>query len=88
MIHILLVERNVNMMYQETTIQITFRHPVRYTEVLPDDVESTEAVLESGLALPLIELYGGMGEVIIEKVTAETDPKLYSYEDAVCYHSV
>ena len=76
------------MMYQETTIQITFRHPAHFTEVRSDDVEGTEAVLENSLALLLVELYGGLGEVIIEKVTAATAPKLYSYEDAVRYHSV
>jgi hypothetical protein len=88
MIHILLVERNVNMMYQETTIQITFRHPAHLTEVLPNDVEGTEAVLEDGIALLLLELYGALGEIIIEKVTAATASKMYSYEDAVRYHSV
>lgn len=73
------------MEYQQTTIQITFRHPVSYTEVLPDDVDATEVALEVGFALPLMELYGGAGEVIIEKVTAETSSKVYSYEEAVSY---
>jgi len=76
------------MKYQETTIQITFRHPVYLTEVLPNDVDGTEAVLEAGFAPLLLELYGGIGEIIIEKVTAATSPKVYSYEDAVRYHSV
>ncbi len=76
------------MMYQETTIQITFRHPVQFTEVLPDDMESTEVVLESSLAPSLGELYGGTGAIIIENVTVATAPKLYSYEDAVRYHCV
>ena len=73
------------MTYQETTIQITFRHPAHLTEVLPDDVDGTEAVLEAGIAPQLLELYG---EIIIEKVTAATSSKVYSYEDAVRYHSV
>lgn len=75
------------MEYKQTTIEITFRHPVSYTEVLPDDADGTEIALESGLALPLMELYGGAGEVIIEKVTAETSPKVYSYEEAVRYNT-
>lgn len=73
------------MTYQETTIQITFRHPMHLTEVLSDDVDGTEAVLEAGIAPQLLELYG---EIIIEKVTAATASKLYSYEDAVRYHNV
>jgi len=76
------------MTYQETTIQITFRHPAHLTEVLPNDVDGTEAVLEDSFALLLLELYGGIGEIIIEKVTAATSPKMYSYEDAVRYHSI
>ena len=73
------------MTYQETTIQITFRHPAYLTEVLPDDVDGTEAVLEAGFAPQLLELYG---EVIIERVIAETSSKVYSYEDAVSYYGV
>lgn len=74
------------MTYQETTIQITFRHPVHRTEVPSDDVDGTEAVIEAGIAPQLLELYGG--EIIIEKVTAATSPTVYSYEDAVRYHGV
>ncbi|HYK85771.1 MAG TPA: hypothetical protein VEV19_10410 [Ktedonobacteraceae bacterium] len=73
------------MEYRETTIQITFRHPVSHTEVLPDDADGTEIALESGFALPLAELYGGIGEVIIEKVTVETSPTVYSHEEAARY---
>lgn len=69
------------MLYQETTIQITIRHPVNHTEVLPDDVVSTEVAIENGVALPLMELYGGTGEVIIENVTVLTAPTMYVYED-------
>ena len=74
------------MEYKQTTIQITFRHPARFTEVSPNDADGTEVALEVGFAIPLMELYGGAGEIIIEKVTAETSPTTYSYEDAVRYH--
>lgn len=73
------------MEYQETIIQITFRHPVSFTEVLTDDADSTEVALEVGLTPPLIDLYGGSGEVIIEKITADTSPTVYSYEEAARY---
>ncbi len=46
------------MTYQETTIQITFRHPAHLAEVLSDDVDGTEAVLEAGISPQLLELYG------------------------------
>jgi hypothetical protein len=75
----------MDMEYKQTTIQITFRHPVSYTEVLPDDADGTEIALESGLALLLAELFGGAGEVMIEKVTAKTSPTVCSYEEAVRY---
>jgi hypothetical protein len=75
----------MDMEYKQTTIQITFRHPVSFTEVLPNDEDGTEVALEVGLAIPLMELYGGAGEVVIEKVTAETSSKVYSYEEAVRY---
>lgn len=73
------------MEYKQTTIHITFRHPVSYTEVLPDDADATEIALEVGFALPLAELYGGTGEVIIEKVRVETSPTVYSHEEAARY---
>lgn len=76
------------MLYQETTIQITFRHPMNFTEVLPNDVVSTEVAIENGFALPLMELYGGAGEVIIEKVTVLTAPTMYMYEDAIIYRTL
>ena len=56
-------------MYQSCVVHITFQYPGEYTEVLPDNVESTEIAIEAGVSEKLAELFGG--EILVDDVTLE-----------------
>jgi hypothetical protein len=56
-------------MYRACVVHITFQYPEEYTEVLPDDPESTEVAIEAGVSIKLAELFGG--EILVDDVTLE-----------------
>jgi hypothetical protein len=56
-------------MYRTCVIHIAIQYPEGYTEMVPDDLESTEVAIEAGVSEKLAELFGG--EILVDDVTIE-----------------
>ena len=62
-------------------IEFSFCFSPALSEALLDDVETTEAVVEGRLSESLVELFGGIGTLVVENVSIRYSPTTYSYED-------
>ena len=60
-------------MYRTYVIHITFQYSGEHTEVVPDDLESTEVAIEAGVSEKLVELFGG--EILVDEVTIEENQR-------------
>jgi hypothetical protein len=56
-------------MYRSCLIHIAIQYPEGYTEVVSNDLESTEVAIEAGVSEKLAELFGG--EILVDDVTLE-----------------
>lgn len=56
-------------MYRTCVIHIAIQYPEGYTEMVSDDLESTEVAIEVGVSEKLAELFGG--EILVDDVTIE-----------------
>ena len=63
-------------------ISIVVRCPGRFSEVLPDDPESTELVIEACVSQALLELFG---MVVVETVKISDASPEYEFDDASSY---
>ena len=64
-------------------IEFSFCFSPALSEVSLDDVETTEAVVEGRLSESLVELFGGIGTLVVENVTIRYSPATYSYEEVL-----
>jgi len=56
-------------MFTKCTIHISFQYPVMFSEVLDNDIESTEVAIEAGISSLLMELFGGA--ILVDNVTLQ-----------------
>ena len=71
-------------MSRTCTIHITVQYETMFTEVLPNNTESTELAIEGAVSPLLMELFGG--EIIVESVIVE-ESQLNSQSDEPIYHA-
>jgi hypothetical protein len=71
-------------MYRECTIHITVQYETMFTEVLPNNTESTELAIEGAVSPLLMELFGG--EIIVESVIVE-ESQYNSQSDEPIYYA-
>jgi hypothetical protein len=71
-------------MYRKCTIHITVQYETMFTEVLPNNTESTELAIEGAVSPLLMELFGG--EIIVESVIVE-ESQSNSQSDAPIYYA-
>ncbi len=60
-------------------IQISFQCPDMFSEVPPNDVESTELAVEDGLSQLLMELFGGT--ILVDDVTVKYSEIEHEHDD-------
>jgi len=63
-------------------ISIIVRCPSRFSEVLPNDPESTELVIEACVSQALLELFG---MVVVETVNISDASPEHEFDDAPSY---
>jgi hypothetical protein len=71
-------------MYRKCTIHITVQYETMFTEVLPNNTESTELAIEGAVSPLLMELFGG--EIIVESVIVE-ESQYNSQSDEPIYYA-